>query len=108
MSEELKPCPFCGGEPFMVGAEIDGREHYIVKCTACHSTSGVMQMNRSKAAEAWNRRAERTCHLGNHGGLPGRADLLACDECGGVTYDMYPHPRYCPNCGAKVVSGDGY
>lgn len=56
MSEKLKPCPFCGGKPFMVDAEIDGRTHYIFKCAACHSTSGAMQMSRTKAAEAWNRR----------------------------------------------------
>ena len=57
----LLPCPFCGGEPFMVDEEIDDRVHYIVKCGTCHCTSGVMQMSRPAAAEAWNRRAERTC-----------------------------------------------
>ena len=61
MTEKLKPCPFCGGEPFMVDAEIDGRVYYIVKCGTCHCTSGVMQMSRPAAAEAWNRRVERTC-----------------------------------------------
>lgn len=54
---KLKPCPFCGGEAYIVGAEIDGRAHYIAKCGACYSTSGVMQMSRAEAAAAWNRRA---------------------------------------------------
>lgn len=41
------------------------------------------------------------------------ADELLCSECGehvDIAYmenaDDY-HARYCPNCGAKVVSGDG-
>lgn len=104
MSEKLKPCPFCGGEPFMVGAEIDGRAHYIVKCTACHSTSGVMQMNRSKAAEAWNRRAERTCHNAlkesDYGGV-WPIPHFKCSSCG-VMLAFYEFD-YCPQCGAKVV-----
>lgn len=51
--------------------------------------------------------SERTCHLRDYGGQSGRSDLLVCDECGGVTYDMYPHPNYCPYCGAKVMRDDG-
>lgn len=104
MTEKLKPCPFCGGEPFMVGAEIDGRAHYIVKCTACHSTSGVMQMNRSKAAEAWNRRAERTCHRVMRGlkNAPGFVGGF-CSECG---HPINEGAVYCEHCGARVVGGD--
>lgn len=60
---KLRPCPFCGGEAYMVDAEIDGRAHYIVKCGTCYSTSGVMQLSRPEAVAAWNRRAERTCRM---------------------------------------------
>lgn len=104
MSEKLKPCPFCGGEPYMVDAEIDGRAHYIVKCGACYCTTGVMEMSRSKAAEAWNRRAERTCHM-----LPDKmasnamcGPALRCDACGAAV-PAAGTTRYCPNCGARVV-----
>lgn len=120
MTEKLKPCPFCGGEPFMVDAEIDGRAHYIVKCTACHSTSGVMQMDRSKAAKAWNRRAERTCRMDKSefaDFAPEYEELHSCHKCGEQTAvlacvneggDMeWVKPRFCGYCGAKVVmTGD--
>lgn len=100
--EGLKPCPFCGGEPSMVDAEIDGRAHYIVKCGTCYCTSGVMQLSRPAAAEAWNRRAERTCHVIPDG---------CCGRCSACGADVFTDSEgnegsYCPNCGAEVVSGD--
>lgn len=37
--------------------------------------------------------------------------VYECDRCHAVSYigDVccYPEPRYCPYCGARVVSGDG-
>ncbi len=101
---ELLPCPFCGGEAYMEDAEIDGRAYYIAKCGTCCSTSGVMQMSRSKAIEAWNTRAERTCcndlkdsDFGNVWPIP----HFKCSTCGGLfaSYEF----DYCPSCGAKVV-----
>ena len=59
------------------------------------------------AASAWNKRAERTCQRVDENGYSFR---FKCSACG---YASLVHncetrldelPRYCPNCGAKVVS----
>ena len=47
MSEELKPCPFCGG-----GAQETSR--FDVKCTGCGAEINAQP---GQAAEFWNRRA---------------------------------------------------
>ena len=72
MSEELKPCPFCGGEGKIKAAS---KEHIgftiWCECKNCHAqTSGYcpdmkkedtvienIDSCRNKAVEAWNRRA---------------------------------------------------
>ena len=115
---KLKPCPFCGGEAYMVDAEIDGREHYIAKCGTCYSTSGVMQLSRPEAVAAWNHRAERTCRMVEveTGELADYSDtdevIFHCESChaerGIFSYDedgnvFSQRPEYCPACGARVV-----
>lgn len=61
--EELKKCPFCGGEAFIhelkedflgVGFEIKG---YAVVCTNCHSSTEY-DKNKNICIESWNRRVE--------------------------------------------------
>lgn len=67
MSEELKPCPFCGGEAKLA------RNYIIIKgkseksswvyCTKCSSKTTYFLRSKverymSTAAEAWNRRAD--------------------------------------------------
>lgn len=50
--DELKPCPFCGGRPYL-----HGDDYYWVTCFECGvETSGYEDV--SKVIEAWNRRAE--------------------------------------------------
>lgn len=65
MAEELKPCPFCGGEAII--NEIPPHTHYIatfmpdckgecfVECSKCSCMIG--EDTRDKAINAWNRRA---------------------------------------------------
>lgn len=55
---ELKPCPFCGGEASILVKDWDNRaDEYKITCSLC----GVMQKNytfeKSDAIAAWNRRA---------------------------------------------------
>jgi len=56
MSDELKPCPFCGGE----GVEVlDHRERgrpCSVECLECNASTGP-QLTDGDAVAAWNRRA---------------------------------------------------
>lgn len=56
---ELKPCPFCGGKPF-----ISARLPYFgetltvaVVCENCNAAS-KHKIKEEEAIEAWNRRAE--------------------------------------------------
>ncbi len=75
MMEELKPCPFCGGEAeICLGCDnkIFGK-YWFVRCKTCYSRSSDAYESRSelgpnqvyetikeawdKAIKAWNRRA---------------------------------------------------
>lgn len=60
--EELKPCPFCGGEP-SVNFDPDGIKDtkgrkwaYTVSCDRCCARTGVCWSG-EMAIKAWNRRA---------------------------------------------------
>ena len=63
--------------------------------------------------ESWNTRAERTCHMEQ---MPEcQYDDIACSECGVALWafsmdkegeGVLSTPKYCPNCGAKVVQHD--
>lgn len=64
--EELKPCPFCGGEAktYCVGTEVeytgsftDSVTHHLVICTKCDANTGNYDTE-EKAIERWNRRAD--------------------------------------------------
>ena len=49
--EELKPCPFCGGE-----AEWFINKHaYMVECQNCYAR-GSLELTKQDAIEAWNTR----------------------------------------------------
>lgn len=104
MSEELKPCPFCGGE-----AEITKwHEGYFVECReqSCGGTIGAYKTE-EETIEAWNTRAERTCrNITRH-----RYYGFECSECKWSAYEPNDYGNdvnfddfnYCPSCGAKVV-----
>ena len=142
---ELKPCPFCGSEAFIVHFT---QNACYVKCDNhdCMASQKVYGTE-AEAIEAWNTRAsetqllaemqtrvwiaerqrneamaalmdecitvplERTCHIecyddGVDEGLDGEwysYDRPKYDlSCGHSCYETEP-PKYCPNCGAKVV-----
>lgn len=52
MSEELKPCPFCGGETFSM--RILG-DRTLVECQQCRATL-IVRGNCKKTAKHWNHR----------------------------------------------------
>jgi rRNA maturation endonuclease Nob1 len=67
----------------------------------------------AEAIEAWNTRAERTCEM-----LPTHSDLeitltsmntgitraWGYRQCSNCLCNVFEGAKYCPNCGAKVVS----
>lgn len=119
MSDELKPCPFCGGEN--VTNEFDD-PFYSVICGICGASSafsdeeGAVRLWNARAAvtdeqfaqavhdgRAWQ--AVRECRMS-----PARGGGWYCSECSVwvapgpmANATEYLAPRYCPNCGAKVV-----
>ena len=61
MTENLLPCPFCGGESLLRERYINGvanTKHYIRECRHCKATFANWYRSIKKANEAWNRRAE--------------------------------------------------
>ena len=54
---ELKPCPFCGGKPFIYysGSPSNGTFAEVI-CKECGCQT--QRMLYSEAIEAWNRRAD--------------------------------------------------
>ena len=60
--EELRPCPFCGGEHVEVVCQGSRtNDPHVVQCDDCDASASGM--SRDEAIAAWNRRAERTCHI---------------------------------------------
>ena len=52
MSEELKPCPFCGGEARLI--HLNDVNKYV-ECVDCNAESALYD-RRIQAIEAWNNR----------------------------------------------------
>ena len=100
--EDLKPCPFCGGE-----ASVVGKPHEAKFCVGCgddtclgFSGLGWLYDTEEDAASAWNHRAERTCRVERVVYPDGEVEGYMCVACG---YSFMPDvPNYCPECGARV------
>lgn len=62
MSENLKPCPFCGGEAAFGTNSVTGFEY--VRCSVCKARTWSGFKTREESIEAWNTRAERNDDVG--------------------------------------------
>jgi Lar family restriction alleviation protein len=63
---ELKPCPFCGGEALMRERYINGianTKHYRRECRHCKATFAHWFRSIKRANEAWNRRASNDTNV---------------------------------------------
>lgn len=65
MSEELKPCPFCGGDARIIAKPYEPKVCVGCDDDTCLGFSGLgwLYDSEKEATEAWNRRAERTCRM---------------------------------------------
>lgn len=59
MTNKLKPCPFCGGEAYIL--KLQDKEVYFGCCTNCYAESGK-GLTIERAIELWNRRADNEPH----------------------------------------------
>lgn len=127
MSDDLRRCPFCGGEAKAFYCEKSGT--FDVQCQQCGAIPFIGSRTSEKKTmadviAAWNARAAvtdeqfsiavhdgeawqrvRECRMSH-----ARGGGWYCSECGvwvapGPMANATEHlaPRYCPNCGAKVV-----
>lgn len=127
MTDELKPCPFCGGK-----ASIDRGSNGTLKGIACQECFLVMEAANvypkwhtlDDLIARWNARADRTCRFELEEDREKLAEKAGCGTGEFVTQDM-PQPlwtcsacgvqyrnsldslpawmKHCPECGAKVV-----
>lgn len=123
MSDELKPCPFCGGIATSRLPREYGLVFHSVECCDCGAKTD-MYNNKEAADKAWNARFERTCCFSLEEDREMLAEKSACGPGEFVTQDMpdllwtcsacgeqYINDldvlpgwlKHCPNCGAKVV-----
>lgn len=106
MTQELKPCPFCGGEAHVLAQHWDDGSHvWWVECAAC-GAEGMRCDDGQHAIDAWNTRAERTCTFEpESSGLLGQYKCSSCNDTVRLaSLKMLERLHYCPNCGTKVVN----
>ena len=112
-SEQLLPCPFCGGHATSYGTRkmaSGGSTHCLIHCDEC--SARLSAETEAEAVSAWNCRAERTCRDTDYD-----TGSITCSECGEITrntlfwaevdggWTVKGHrPRFCSNCGARMVS----
>jgi len=110
----LKPCPFCGGKAETRHPEAGFRcdnERFVVSCTDCNATRWNKTTSQKcqvgfdtevEAIKAWNTRVENTCTIEyeeHDECLEKDCFHLSCDH----VADSSIKPKYCMECGAKVV-----
>lgn len=97
---DLLPCPFCGGEAeFRDGSST--KPYIRCKSCGCRTWGSYAYDN---LVAAWNRRAERTCHVDlTESNEPANINTWECSLCGMSFEEAYGSYEYCPHCGARVV-----
>ena len=82
MSKELKPCPFCGGVPY-INDELRAEDCICVQCQECFSESTPMETD-AEAITAWNTRPSPWIEIKSEDDLPGRMTECVGDIDGGT------------------------
>lgn len=110
MSEELKPCPFCGGE---AQVRSYGKSTNYVRCGACKGRTWGCYGTEQEAIDAWNTRHERTCRVVSSKDMYDVYDYYVVYtvltlSCGHEAITTGPEgdghrPCFCSVCRAKVV-----
>lgn len=104
--DELKPCPFCGGEAYY---SFDGKYYWHVTCFDCGATvalpytdyyySEKMKASRDAVIKKWNKRVS---NVKTGEWLSRGCGKWMCSECGTELVPPAIDYNYCPTCGAKM------
>lgn len=101
MTDELKPCPFCGHDAELFVTTHKGTEHYNVSCSHCPAMTGSSIL-RHYVIDAWNTRYKRTCNM-----MAPNKETMPYPRCSACGSPMMNAPaRYCAQCGSEVVDDD--
>ena len=115
---ELKACPFCGGEMKTAVVTFDEKfceppyeswylEHIDLNAAADERCpipiTDMFYETEAEAIEAWNTRAERTCHFIENYGEGCWSKEHRDGKCSICGEEMKGRYNYCPNCGARVT-----
>lgn len=117
MNEELKKCPFCGGEvDFWTKTEAKNYQALIIDCKDCpanmekwvykYDKNFAKNFEKKKAEmfEAWNSRSEQIAKVKK---FPvecfneAYAVMSGYCDCGALVFNDERN-KYCPHCGAKL------
>lgn len=104
--DELKPCPFCGGEAYCCYEE--NRNRYTVKCFDCGATVSSLKpqvffankYDMDDIVFKWNKRAIKEGYWTEDSD----GDNVFCSECGCKLgrFTFNTNFKYCPECGARM------
>lgn len=117
MIEELKPCPFCGGEAeYHSDKGPTGEVYGWVGCNqcdamSCHIDTRSMQPEEAHPIDAWNTRAPSSDHIANAGKMitPGDEELEDLIENAIMeSIDMDWVPRDGAKAVVRVLQEEGY
>ena len=102
-TDELKPCPFCGGEAEIITYRMADNDEFCINeiyCDSCRMSMMQPEVSEAEAAAAWNTRHEETCRVTKeHVDIDG--ERMTDYSCGCLNQSGWGH-NYCPNCGRKV------
>lgn len=88
---ELKPCPFCGGEAVVEKwRQFNMNAAYVVKCSECGATVPIWRETEEEATRQWNKRFDVTDKI----------ELKTCPFCGGEAW--FEHLSECDDEGYAV------
>lgn len=105
MSEELKPCPFCGGEARLTYSTDNHKNPYVTCDTDnCPARNPYQWHYRTEdeAISAWNHRVIATERTAKVEKVTRVSSVIRTGRCGDCGYDVIDSYKHCPNCGARL------
>ena len=111
MSDEIKPCPFCGCTDISMytnGSDLDNYS-YVVECDGCGCILDTGFDSEERAIEEWNHRILPTTkvyvhkyYIGTNLNIVGTPSVMLEYLCGNCKKKVISGDDYCSHCGARL------